>query len=316
MLQPIRTSQRRGFTIIELLVSIALISILIALLLPAVQASREAARNTQCKNNLKQLGLAAHGHHDAKGHLPPGMGFTPFATSRVWAQHFFHLLPYLEQGDLYHRAWGPVQLPGPIEMYFPGNNKVYSQPLTVLICPSDPSAGSGVVTINGIDWGVSCYASNAQVFSPTGDPQGKTRMADITDGTSHTIFYAEKLARCQRSTGRPLDGGSLWAYCVLPPHLFPVLDLPPPMERPLNPFNAAFAIVGYFGNLQGPTGSKFQVQPSPGNCDPTRASTAHAGGMLVCLGDGSVRMLSRNMSDEVWWALVTPKLGEVLGSDW
>jgi prepilin-type N-terminal cleavage/methylation domain-containing protein len=314
MLQPTRTSRRRGFTIIELLVSITTIGILIALLLPAVQASREAARNTQCKNNLKQLGLAAQMHHDTLGQFPPGMGFTPLVDNGVWGQHFFHLLRFLEQHNLYERALGPVPLAtGTVTMYFPGNNKVYSQPLPLLICPSDPSAGSGVVTINGIDWGVSCYASNSQVFSPIpGDPQGKTRIADITDGTSNTIFYAEKLARCS-STGIALNGGNLWAYCLVKN----VVDLPPPMDLGLGPFHSAFAIAGYFGNPNsiGP-GSKFQVQPSPGNCDPTRASTAHVGGMLVCLGDGSVRMLARNMSDEVWWKLMTPRGGQVLGSDW
>jgi hypothetical protein len=255
-------------------------------------------------------------HHDTLDRLPPGMGFTPLVDNGVWGQHFFHLLRFLDQRNLYERALGPAPLvTGPVTMYFPGNNKVYSRPLTVLICPSDPSAGSGVVTINGIDWGVSCYASNSQVFSPIpGDPQGKTRMADITDGTSHTIFYAEKLARCQPSTG--MDGGSLWAYCALPVQVSPVLDLPPPMERPVKPFSPAFAIaIPGNPNTIG-TASKFQVQPRVGDCDPRRAATSHAGGMLVCLGDGSVRMLSRDIDGALWWGLVTPSKGEVLGSDW
>lgn len=313
MIQPIRTPQRRGFTIIELLVVIAMIGLLMALLLPAVQQAREAARLTGCRNNLKNLGLAAQLHHDTNGRLPPGIGFTPFPASHVWAQHFFHLLPYLEQDSLYQRAWGPVQLPtGAITMYFPGNNNVYSHAVPVFICPSDPGVGpGGGVSVNGISWGACCYASNSQVFSPTaGDPQGKTRMAEITDGPSNTIFYAEKQARC-RSTGMALDGGNLWAYCTLRN-----LDLPPPMELPVKPFSAGFAIAGYFGNPNTTgTSSKFQVQPTAGNCDPTRASTAHAV-MLVCLGDGHVRGLSPNMSDDIWWALVTPKGDEVLDSDW
>src|SRR5713226_8866447 len=139
MLTLSRTTRRRGFTLIELLVVIAIIAILIALLLPAVQMVREAANRIKCSNNLRQLGLAAHNHHDTQGHLPPGIGYTPLAKSGVWGNSFFHLLPYLEQENLYRSALGPVQLPtGPITMYFPGNNNVYSQPVPTFLCPSDP----------------------------------------------------------------------------------------------------------------------------------------------------------------------------------
>ncbi len=306
----LKTVLRRGFTLIELLVVIAIIAVLIGLLLPAVHKVREAAARIKCSNNLKQIGLAAHSYHDANGHFPPGIGYTPLAANGVWGQNLFHLLPYLEQGNLYGNALGPVALAtGPITIYCPINNNVYSQPVPVFLCPSDPSVGSGgVVTVNGISWGASCYAANSQVFAPIrGDPQGKTRLADIQDGTSNTILYAEKYARCS-STSMSLDGGSLWAYSV-----FPGLNLPPPMNPPPKPFRPAFAVADAIG-----AGSIFQVQPSPflGNCDPTRASTAHAGGMLVCLADGSVRTLAPSMSGATWWAAVTPSGGEVLGSDW
>jgi prepilin-type N-terminal cleavage/methylation domain-containing protein len=309
-----RIPLRGGFTLIELLVVIAIISLLIALLLPAVQMSREAARRTQCANNLRQLGLAAHQHHEVHRRLPPGMGFTPLDISGVWGHHFFHLLPYLEQNNLYEGSLGSVPLPtGPITIQWPGNNTVYSHPVSSFLCPSDPSVGpGGVVTVNGVSWGASCYAANSQVFAPIrGNPQGKTRLVDIADGTSHTIFYAERYARCT-STSMGLDGGSFWAYCASR-----VFDLPPPMEPPFKPYHASFAIAGYFGtpNSIGP-GSKFQVQPTPGDCDPTRAATAHSGGMLVCLADGSVRTLAPNMRGDTWWALVTPSGGEQLGSDW
>jgi prepilin-type N-terminal cleavage/methylation domain-containing protein len=309
-----RIAQRRGLTLIELLVVLAIIAVLIGLLVPAVQKVREAANRTQCANNLRQVGLAAHNYHNTHQHLPPGMGYTPLATNGVWGNHFFHLLPYLEQGTLYQRSWNPVALTaGPITMYFPGNNYVYSQPLSVLLCPSDPSVdGGGVVTINGIPWGASCYAGNSEVFALTrGNPQGKTRLTDIGDGTSNTVLYAEKYARCT-STVIPLDGGNLWAYCASKN-----LDLPPPMNPPLKPFHPSFAIAGYFGAPNTiDAGSIFQVQPTPGNCDPTRASTAHSSGMLVGLADSSVRTLAPGLSGTTWWASVTPSGNEVFGPDW
>ena len=315
MVQRSRTAFRPAFTLIELLVVIAIIAILIGLLLPAVQKVREAADRIKCSNNLKQIGLAAHSYHGAYGHFPPGIGYTPLAANGVWGQNLFHLLPYLEQGNLYGRALGPVAFAtGPITLYCPINNNVYSQPVRVFLCPSDPSVGSGgVVTVDGISWGASCYAGNSQVFSPIpGNPQGKTRLTDIQDGTSQTILYAEKYARCS-GTSMSLDGGSLWAYSA-----FRNVDLPPPMDPPPTPrpFNPGFAIpVPVWPNAIGP-GSKFQVQPRPGNCDPTRASTAHAGGMLVGLADGSVRTLSPGMSGDTWWDAITPSGGEVLGPDW
>jgi prepilin-type N-terminal cleavage/methylation domain-containing protein len=311
MLKVSTIAPRHGFTLIELLVVIAIIGVLIGLLLSAVQKVREAANRMMCGNNLRQLGLAAHQYHDVYRHLPPGMGYTPLVTNGVWGHHFFHLLPYLEQGNLYERALGSVPLTtGPVTIYWPGNNSVYSQPVPTFLCPSDPSVGpGGVVKVNGISWGASSYAGNGQVSAPMPhNPQGKTCLLAITDGTSNTILYAEKYALCT-STSMSLDGGNLWAYCASG-----VFDLPPPMEPPYKLYHPGFGGGPYTKG----SGSKFQVQPSPFlcNCDPRRASTAHASGMLVCLADGSVRTLGPSMSGTTWWAAVTPAGGEVLGSDW
>jgi prepilin-type N-terminal cleavage/methylation domain-containing protein len=323
MLNSLRTTPRRGFTLIELLVVIAIIAVLIGLLLPAVQKVREAASRIQCSNNLKQLGLAAHNYHDSHGHLPPVIGYYPPASG-AFGTCFFHLLPYVEQDPLYKNSLGVVPFPspdGPTAAYYPGNNNVYNQPVKTFLCPSDPSVGpDGVVTINGFPFGASSYAPNAMVISERSapGPQGKARIpADIQDGTSNTILHAEKYARCSNSFMAPAfrDGGCAWAYSGAVP--FPWQ--PPPMSPPRPGFTPGFAIRAFAANgAPDATGERsiFQVQPREGNCDPTRASTAHAGGIQVGLADGSVRTLARSMSGATWWAAVTPAGGELLGSDW
>jgi prepilin-type N-terminal cleavage/methylation domain-containing protein/prepilin-type processing-associated H-X9-DG protein len=324
MIQSPKNDRRSGLTLIELLVVIAIIAILISLLVPAVQRVREAANRTQCTNNLKQIGLAAQLYHDAHKHLPPVIGYYPPARE-AFGTGFFHLLPHLEQDNLYRSALGSVPFPppdGPTVVLSPGNNNVYSQPVKTFLCPSDPSVGpDGVVTINGCPFGASSYAPNAMVMSDrvAMTPQGKTRIdADIPDGTSNTILYAEKYARCTHATMTPpvfRDGGTTWAYSAALP--FPWQ--PPPMALPSKPFQPGFCVPGMANqgapDALGPT-SRFQIQPAQGACDPSRAATSHAGGIQVGMADGSVRTLTSSLSGDTWWAAVTPRGDEVLGSDW
>src|SRR5262249_8460387 len=151
----------------------------------------------------------------------------------------------------------------------------------------------GVVTLAGVSFGASCYASNALVVGQNDitttpfktNAQGKTRIpADIPDGTTNTILHAEKYARCTNTTlpTQFQDAGSAWAYSTAGG--FPWL--PPPMALPVKAFAPGFCIPAFANqgapNAIGPQ-SIFQVQPTPflGNCDPTRAATAHAGGIQV-----------------------------------
>jgi prepilin-type N-terminal cleavage/methylation domain-containing protein len=326
----LRTNKRPGFTLVELLVVIAIIGILIALLLPAVQAAREAARVTKCKNNVKQLGIAAHNHHDNLGHLPPGIGYyTPGVPIREFGTYSFHLLRFMEQQNLFDDSLGSTPFLSPVgtaTVHYPGNNNVYSKRVAVFLCPSDHSVGQdGVVTIDTVSFGASCYAPNALVnaianlnSTPlTMDPQGKNRLADILDGTSNTILHSEKYARCSNLTmAMPFrDGGTAWAYTTTPK--FPWQPAPMQWQPPGKAFQPGFAIAALVPigapNAIGP-GSIFQRRPRVDDCDPTRTSTAHEA-IVVGLVDGSVRTLSPSISGAVWWAAVTPAGGEVLGLD-
>ena len=143
-----RRSGIRGFTLIELLVVIAIIAILIALLLPAVQQAREAARRTQCKNNLKQIGLAMHNYHDVYLGFPPGyMNTAPYHANGngpisgnysqwVWGAM---ILPYIDQAPLYSRLQvGDIRLADALTAGGPyDSTDLLATPLTAFMCPSD-----------------------------------------------------------------------------------------------------------------------------------------------------------------------------------
>jgi prepilin-type N-terminal cleavage/methylation domain-containing protein/prepilin-type processing-associated H-X9-DG protein len=198
MLSPVR--RRRAFTLIELLVVIAIIAILIGLLLPAVQKVREAAARTQCKNNLKQLGLALHMYHDSNNSFPVG------ATPTFWGWPAL-TLPYLEQNNLYNQLNPPVNT---FKSALTKSLPLLQTPLKVFQCPSDPAGGN--LNINrpfntptkGTTIALSNYPGNGgdnsggQGIFSTSTP---VKIGDITDGTSNTIMVGER-------TSPPLQPGA------------------------------------------------------------------------------------------------------------
>ena len=203
-------SRRRGFTLIELLVVIAIIGVLIALLLPAVQAAREAARRTQCVNNLKQMGLALQNYHDALGSFPPSyVANAPFKdgatdTANGWGWQAM-ILPQMEQAPVY----SSINFSLPVEL--PQNTTAIQTRMTAYLCPSDiPPPGlfgvtdaSGTVLVMAAPTSYAACVGGDESDTTTGinnDGKGTgimfrnsaIRIADVIDGTSNTILAGER----------------------------------------------------------------------------------------------------------------------------
>ena len=315
--------RRSAFTLIELLVVIAIIAILIALLVPAVQKVRDAAARAQCTNNMKQVVLAAHNLHGAYKVLPPAGapdGWTPLTLAAQpyngapWT-FFAFLLPYVDQQPLYgNMTTGavPPNFPTGTGAYCGGQ---YMVPIPVFVCPSDSTRtnnGLSQTLFGGANgFGVSNYVVNYLVAgNPAGTTdaicmQGHTTFeSGIPDGLSNTIFFGEAYGSCGLSAGAnttttTTNAAPLWADSTTP---WRAIMCHNTIDKTVNPGYAPC-------NL-------FQVQPIEfSTCDPSRAQSAHSGGMNAALGDGSVRFLTLSMGAPAWAAACDPRDAQVPGWD-
>jgi prepilin-type N-terminal cleavage/methylation domain-containing protein len=310
----------QGFTLIELLVVIAIIAILIGLLLPAVQKVREAAARSQCSNNFKQLGLAVHNCNDTFQKLPPAFGWFPSGNNAPqnnngYGSVLVHLLPFLEQQNLYNNS---LTTYNGVQAYMPCLvSGVYSTPVKVYQCPSDPSMAQGHP--QGMPEGGSSYAGNFLAFGSVGQLYpvsgwswyAANRIpANFTDGTSNTIVFVEKYARCEVPPNKSTGGGTMWTHSNYN------------SGQSWWPITMSPDYIKYSNQCYGPNpGNLFQIGPKPflgstGVCDWTRASTGHTGGILVGMGDGSSRLVAQGVSYMTWWYAFTPNGGEAMPSDW
>jgi prepilin-type N-terminal cleavage/methylation domain-containing protein len=308
--------RHRGFTLIELLVVIAIIAILIALLLPAVQQAREAARRTQCKNNLKQLGLAIHNYHDTHNCIP--IADVNGTVTPVSAHA--RLLPYIEQAPLYSL----VDFNVPYDHV--NNNVPRTTELPAFRCPSDPTKLPATVGgRNNYYWnagnGIVMYASGAAGQPATNGVifhNKRFRFNDITDGLSNTATMAEKL------TSDGSNGISSPKTDTFAPGTYP--NNANEATQQCNAVDVTDLSRQGYSNVGGPWLQQYHstnqynhvLPPNGRSCmfPPGRIATTvnsqHIGGVQLLLCDGSVRFLSENMDVNTWRNLGSIDGGEVI----
>ena len=305
---------RRGFTLVELLVVIAIIGILIALLLPAVQAAREAARRTQCTNNLKQIGLAILNFENQYRALPAGATHKDHGRDAEYTM-FLLIQPFLEQGNVYDGY----------DFYV--NSRIYSNAhvnrvqIPSYLCPSDGAKGRSWSTHFARSNYVACFGTAMQLANPadsyhlwdanfdldgeladtdgTFRIQGKRtgrKLAEITDGTSHTIMVSELLAgRDDSNDGSDIDFRGIWI------HIWNGMSTYSHFHTPNS--SAGDAMEHCVPEIDMPC--NLQARADQLMTGDAAARSQHPGGVMALSGDGHVRFYSDTIDLFVWRALAT-----------
>ena len=336
---------RHGFTLIELLVAIAIIGVLIALLLPAVQAAREAARRMQCTNNLKQMGLALHNYEGSQGMLPPSVVLRSSGAGVVWSNGWSvhgRILPYAEQGPIFNAINFDLNYEDAT------NQTAASSSLGLFLCPSEinpqpntteADLGAFGVTTYGwcmgdwFTWGGSAGSGNRSAF---GVNRGR-RLAEFTDGLSQTLLasevktyqpgqYCDSLANIGNPATIPPPDADPYAVapeyvngsCSFRPdhghgawasgftHQTGVTTAWPPNKKILGGPNRNIDM-DISGNVEeGYAGPSYEAITARG---------FHPGGVNALFGDGSVRFVKSSVGAVVWRGLGTIGGGEVLSAD-